>query len=489
MKKIFISLIICFSFFLINNLSSQWLPYYLPYGGIAYRIDFHDLNTGVSSGHTVGTFYGKIFYTTNSGTNWIQSSYPYQLRAITALQFIDASNVYACGSINYYDVSLYNSTPLTIPGYSKLNSFCKGISDVTEPYKGVFLKSTNAGMNWFTVGQMDSLTGYVEDMYFYNLNTGYAVIDTNPSGYPKFYKTTNAGTNWQFVKLIDSIFVTDDLCFINLNTGFICGHSFFDNYFKIYKTTNAGLNWNVLNFSKNTSIVEINFFNNTTGIAVGNSSGGFFGTKIYRTTNTGTTWDSVFAFPKVFCSFVKILNGTGTSFASGYYVTDTNNLYFTKTYTFKSTNYGLSWTARYFNTNNLISGCSLIDQNNYFMSGGNFFDTAVILKSTNGGNVFVNSVSSIIPDKIELSQNYPNPFNPSTIIRFRINALKLVTLKIYDVLGKEIATLVNEKLQPGIYEIPFSISQLSNYQFSSGIYLYRLKTDNFTETKKMMLIK
>ena len=88
-----------------------------------------------------------------------------------------------------------------------------------------------------------------------------------------------------------------------------------------------------------------------------------------------------------------------------------------------------------------------------------------------------------------MMQNYPNPFNPSTIIRFQIKESRFVTLKVYNITGQEIATLVNEKLQPGVYEIPFSVDQYTNTQISSGVYFYRLITDGFTETKKMIMIK
>ena len=93
----------------------------------------------------------------------------------------------------------------------------------------------------------------------------------------------------------------------------------------------------------------------------------------------------------------------------------------------------------------------------------------------------------------KLMQNYPNPFNPSTKIKFTIPQFPLhggdgrgglVTLKIYDVLGKEIAILVNAEKQPGVYEIEFDGSNLS-----SGIYLYRLTTGEFSDTKKLILIK
>ncbi|MFA5404218.1 MAG: M28 family peptidase [Ignavibacteria bacterium] len=83
-----------------------------------------------------------------------------------------------------------------------------------------------------------------------------------------------------------------------------------------------------------------------------------------------------------------------------------------------------------------------------------------------------------------LFQNYPNPFNPGTVIRFQIKDLRFTTLKVYNILGKEIATLVNEKLQPGTYEVKFEGTNLP-----SGVYYYKLETENYNETKKMVLIK
>ncbi|MBT8382610.1 MAG: T9SS type A sorting domain-containing protein [Ignavibacteria bacterium] len=88
------------------------------------------------------------------------------------------------------------------------------------------------------------------------------------------------------------------------------------------------------------------------------------------------------------------------------------------------------------------------------------------------------------PSKYALSQNYPNPFNPSTTIRFSIPASSLVTLKVYDVLGNEVATLVSEKKPVGSYEVKFDAVSLP-----SGIYFYRLQANDFAQVKKMILLK
>ena len=87
-----------------------------------------------------------------------------------------------------------------------------------------------------------------------------------------------------------------------------------------------------------------------------------------------------------------------------------------------------------------------------------------------------------------LYQNYPNPFNPSTTLSFVISHQSFVSLKVYDILGNEIATLVNEEKQPGTYEVEFS-TESSIKHLSSGTYFYRLKAGNFIETKKMILLK
>jgi len=102
--------------------------------------------------------------------------------------------------------------------------------------------------------------------------------------------------------------------------------------------------------------------------------------------------------------------------------------------------------------------------------------------------VGVNDDETPIATTFKLEQNYPNPFNPSTRIQYAIGSRQFVTLKVYDVLGNEIATLVNEELPAGEYEVEFNTSSI-NHHPSSGIYFYELKSGNFVETKKMVLIR
>ncbi|MFZ1322393.1 MAG: T9SS type A sorting domain-containing protein [Ignavibacteria bacterium] len=92
--------------------------------------------------------------------------------------------------------------------------------------------------------------------------------------------------------------------------------------------------------------------------------------------------------------------------------------------------------------------------------------------------------SNIVPDKFELHQNYPNPFNPITNIKFDIKQSSDVRLNIYDALGRKISKLINEKLQSGTYNAVFDGSN-----FSSGVYFYKLETEGFVETRRMILLK
>jgi len=100
------------------------------------------------------------------------------------------------------------------------------------------------------------------------------------------------------------------------------------------------------------------------------------------------------------------------------------------------------------------------------------------------GPVAVEIDTILVPGKFELSQNYPNPFNPSTKIIWQSPVSSQVTLKVYDVLGNEVATLVNEEKTAGSYEVEFDGSHLS-----SGIYFYELRAGEFVQTKKLILMK
>lgn len=105
-----------------------------------------------------------------------------------------------------------------------------------------------------------------------------------------------------------------------------------------------------------------------------------------------------------------------------------------------------------------------------------YLDTASIIA--------VQNISTTVPEKFSLLQNYPNPFNPSTVIKFNVKTASNVTIKVYDILGREVRGLVNEELQPGEYKVLFNAENLP-----SGIYFYRMAADEYSESRKMIFIK
>jgi len=473
------------SSFFIHNCLCQWQTYYLPYYGLSNEISFYNFSNGVSCGHSTNNFSEKLYYTTNAGNNWILSVYPPEIRALVNLQFINSSIVYACGAQNGNILLSDDYIPgfNSIPFYLRQSIILKGISEYFSEYKTAFLKSTDAGMTWTKAGQFDTTTGYMNDIYFFNMNTGYAIIDTNPSTNPKFYKTTNAGLNWIFVSKISDSLYLDNMHFTDMNTGFVCGATYILNqpvqYGLIFKTTNAGLNWIKTIKTNTAAITDFTFFNSSTGIAIAPAL--LFITKIFRTTNSGNTWDSVSSFQDRIMFNIGCISNSGIAFTAGNNI-DSSGL-IGKISTAKTSDYGLTWSVKDLNQYNLISGISLVDHNNFYMSGG-LNDAAVILKSTNGGNVFLNQTGIEVPTENILYQNYPNPFNSVTIIRFLVKDSRFVRMKVFELSGREVAILVNQNLKPGIYEVSFDRSNLS-----SGIYFYRLTSGDFSETKKLVLIK
>jgi hypothetical protein len=116
-------------------------------------------------------------------------------------------------------------------------------------------------------------------------------------------------------------------------------------------------------------------------------------------------------------------------------------------------------------------------------------DSGFILRYIPDKPVTVKYVESDIPEKFILNQNYPNPFNPSTKISWHSPIGSWHTLKVYDVLGNEIATLLNEYKSAGNYEVEFYLETRNIPSLTSGIYFYQLKTGDKVETKKMLLLK
>jgi photosystem II stability/assembly factor-like uncharacterized protein len=157
---------------------------------------------------------------------------------------------------------------------------------------------------------------------------------------------------------------------------------------------------------------------------------------------------------------------------------------------YKSSNGGDNWTDQKVQTNRNVNAIYFFDENHGFAVG----DSGLILHTSNGGLTGVGDRGGSPPMNCLLEQNYPNPFNPSTTFTFRISPPKadappaqnfgFVTLKLYDLLGKEVATLVSEVLPAGNYHRKWNAEGMPD-----GVYFYRLQAGGYTETKRLVFIK
>lgn len=152
-----------------------------------------------------------------------------------------------------------------------------------------------------------------------------------------------------------------------------------------------------------------------------------------------------------------------------------------------NSNGSLLWDMEYYGLDSISGGDNILVDKNYniYINGTGKYNSvrgSIVMKYSQ--LIGIEPISNEIPNRYRLFQNYPNPFNPVTKIKFSVPKLSNVKLLLYDVLGKEIKTLVNNELKPGIYEIDFNGGNLA-----SGVYFYKLISGDFEETKKMLLIK
>ncbi|MBS1494259.1 MAG: T9SS type A sorting domain-containing protein [Bacteroidetes bacterium] len=391
-------------------------------------------------------------------------------------------------------------------------------TDGTTSDHAYILKTTNGGDNWNIVLERANTTFKV--LKFLDNNFGYAAA--NPD---TLYKTTNGGTSWQTIYLNgtytrdmtvlnkDTIWICSDIDFgggvfvttnggvnwinkynvfggnpariymLNYNTGFIAGSNASNDYLK--KTTNGGSNWTTIAGAG--GFGDIYFQNDLTGWKC--ASGNF-----EKTTNGGLNWSRLLnlSFGNLSTEVLSfsVINAD-TIWASGgliYY--PKNNQ--TRGIIYRTTNGGINWTYQ-------IPDTSIHIPAKYFYTRfvGSKQGWAYTVSSTRGGvhtkvggdtthNVLttIKESPSELAKQYKLYQNFPNPFNPTTTINYELRASNFVALKVFNLQGKEIQTLVNKKQNIGVYSIEFNGSNLS-----SGIYFYSLQTDNFKETKKMLLVK
>ena len=398
------------------------------------KIVFVNSNTGWITGDS-----GVILKTTDKGSEWIRQTSNVN-SILRSAYFLNENTGYIVGG---------NYTPLTF-------SFI------------VILKTTNGGTNWNTVYNFPEFYNSTSDVSFINPNTGYVICfgGNESESVGLIFKTTNAGSNWfktEYNKSLSTINFTSEF------SGWI-----FSNYYSdvlsdsaiILKTDNSGSNWKSVYNIEHSQFTSSHFFNLNTGWAAARTIGNAF---ILKTTNGGSNWENTYI-----SSFFPIRSIYFPGEDTGWYCT--SGIY-------RSTNGGSEWI-------NQIPPDGFEKFNSIYFTdnstGWTVGNNGIILHTFTGGILSTENTGEVIPNKYSLSQNYPNPFNPSTNLEFGISELGFVCLKVFDISGKEVATLVNEVLAPGKYNYQFSTV---NYQLSSGVYFYRLESGSFVETKRMVLLK
>lgn len=390
-----------------------------------------------------------VVSTLNAGSNWVCVPYSYTNNALNYVKAFAPSTVYAIGSVKFLK-SFDSGTAWTVSNNPILNySYSMFFVDSQTGWIGgnsrIFNKTTNGGLTWENCTLPPGAGGGVgSGIFFINSQTGWH------SNGRYIFKTINGGSNWTEFEYPE-FYYFNKLFFVNDLTGWASGEDGL-----IIKTTNGGSNW----------VSQGHFGGVPISIFFLNSQTGWYSTSnvVRKTTNSGTSWDSIATVTNLSgITFLSPLTGWGASIGGIY----------------KTTNGGFNWNRQ----NTEIGGIncfSFLDENTGWAVGSN----GVILKTTTSGNVFISQISTEIPEKFSLYQNYPNPFNPSTNIKFDIHKQGIATLKVFDLLGKEMETLVDEQLSVGTYEITFNASSLP-----SGIYFYVLKTGDFVESNKMILVK
>ena len=354
----------------------------------------------------------------------------------------------ASGSGVYFSTnngSVWTQTTLTNHTIGTLSSNSNSV------FAGASYGSYRSSDNGVTWSGMD-----VGSVYSFAANGNY-VYAGKQNG---FCLSTNNGINWPYCSLpnmgIRSVAVSGNYVF----AGTVYSPSI---SWGLYRSTNAGYN-----FSYNIALKVVNTLaiNGNIVYAGLSDSGG-----VYVSTNLGDSWLA-----------------TSLNNKSIYSLTISNNIVFAgcSNYpvgyggVYMSTNYGANWLQKNQGFNPLPSVEALIITGNYIFAGT---DNGIWRRSLSE-IIGVRNISTEIPDGFSLSQNYPNPFNPSTNVKFDIPKSSFVRLSIFDISGREVDVLVNERVQPGSYQVDWNASS-----FSSGVYFYKLTTENNSETKKMILIK
>jgi len=343
------------------------------------------------------------------------------------------------------------------------------------PFGTLLMKTTDGGLNW-------TAEPYREDNLFI---TNILFIDSLNGwmgGIPHaLVRTSDGGINWEQAH-IDTMtfafFPVLNIQFYNSQYGYACGGRF-DIAGVIWRTTTGGDTWTPIDplYAPPDEIWQMHFFDSLNVIGVGGDPDQF-GVGFINTTDAGNTWDYI---------EIGILGAAkAVSFRTGSEgwapIPQAHSL----VYTLDSAK---SWTRVYAPDSSAIYDLIFPDSLHGFAVG----EEGAILKYNPPIVDDVKVIAQTTPNGYHLYQNFPNPFNPATNIKFSIPSNEIgkaskVKMVVYDILGNEVATILDKELLPGSYEIQFG-AMIDNSQLVSGIYFYQLRTGGYVQTKKMILMR
>jgi len=450
---------------------------------------------------------GPVYKTTNGGINWFGiPNFPINLftTTLTSLTFTDSLTGFAAGApcriVKTTDAgvtwNMVNRTGLadTI-GQIRKFFFINPTTGWAVTSRGGIIKTIDRGDNWFAQLNAPLSIGF-SSIYFADSLYGWT-----PALGARPYKTTDGGQNW-IEQLNINIGQSRDVFFIDYQNGFLLESN------KLYKTTDGGIIWvqnqNLTGFS----IAKLSTYKDSTIFIIGY--------KTYRTIDGGENWFEIVELNGIRITGLSLLN-SGFGYGVGelglimkyydstyipvelksFYIETINNKVILTWLTASEMNNrgfeiersktgGQDWKPIGFVQGNgttteehAYSFIDFIKESGYYFYRFKQIDYDGSIEYSNIIEVYINS-----PSMFSLSQNYPNPFNNTTIISYQIPTYEFVTLKIYDLLGNEVKTLINENQKAGYNSIKFSAPEIS-----SGIYFYKLTAGEYSSTKKFILLK
>ncbi|HZW38654.1 MAG TPA: T9SS type A sorting domain-containing protein [Ignavibacteriaceae bacterium] len=413
-------------------------------------------------------FNWSIRKTTNGGEDWIDLSNWIDMGRVMDVDFFDENIGIAVG-----DSGILRTTNKGIKWEKVFDcNFLEDIciidnknSFVIDLYTTI-LKTTDAGLTWKRMANpLTYMLG--NSVSFSDLNNG-IITATDDFG---FLKTTDGGNTWNiYPALKDSHWFPISVHLIDSLNGIIVGEDY--KLIRapkgiILKTTDGGNTWyQTYKISSESVFYEVDFADKNYGVAIGMDRTYYGKVYLLSTSNGGSTWTKIemsnhsvyeLSYPNKDNCFILLDDGI-----------------------IKSTDQGATW--------------NYVSQNNYEFNGIHFLNSETGYLVGNNSKIVstVSTLAPVITDVVNLNnsqqyflyQNYPNPFNPTTKVNYIVPKTSKVKIDVYDILGNLVKNIINEDKSEGKYEVEIDLSA-----FSSGVYLYRIQTDNYTESKKMMLIK